>query len=344
MALERLHGVQSRLARHYELIRWLVSVLLGGAVNTLVIQLFAYYISLIPSYYWSGFYTSELIQSLIVPTALLFATPIFLSVLLTRLQPEKRIVPPLYMQLLAFSAVTYGQFAVPLAQAFATVLLTGVYAIGGGFTQDRITTKLFGIQAARENIVTFSVQASDEPKRISEVLCIPQFADNLALDPNAEDVDGRLVMRSAWDARYRARVEIVATNQGISRINIACYTTARYYMRWSESLEEYGRGIAVYIADVLNRNGIEARVAEPEHVEWLTGSVVDEYQGWWMQRHRLTTMSWLKVIFFVVALGIVWAFFFTLKDYASAYATLAIILLYQSSSCPPGFGASRVGS
>lgn len=56
--------------------------------------------------------------------------------------------------------------------------------------------------------------------------------------------------------------------------------------------------------------------------------------GWWVQTKKLTKFGWGKVALFIVALGIVAAYFFVYKDAPSGYAALILVILYVVFELP----------
>ena len=134
--------------------RWIVYVFLGGAINTLVVYAFSQSIA-IPLY-------ASLLDVLAItaiPIAILFGTPILVSIGLTRLHPERRVVSPLYIQLLTLAAYLYNVLTNPRPEYFAGLVLLVMYAAFGGLAQNQIVASMIGLVAVRDSFLSYSFLA-----------------------------------------------------------------------------------------------------------------------------------------------------------------------------------------
>ena len=232
-----------------------------------------------------------------------------------------------------------------ISDAAPTLLLGLAYTTIGGVVQDRTTSVLFGMSSNRDDIITSTIEVTNaSPDDLVRILSTPKFADNLNLTPHAEKLDGNcFIFRNVRGAVYETRIEIKKIPYGESTIiNTAFFENARYYLRYSNELFEYGRAIHVYLFDLLSRSAssvypdVKLIVQQPteKYADPLIDSIIDETQGWWIQTKKLTKFGWVKVALFIFALAIIGVFLFVLKDYPSGYATLALVILYTVFELP----------
>ena len=72
--------------------------------------------------------------------------PIFLSLVLTSFIPEKRIVPALYINLIAFGWIlVFGYNHFNLSTVAATYTFVFFYATLGGVLQDKLVARIVGV-------------------------------------------------------------------------------------------------------------------------------------------------------------------------------------------------------
>ena len=90
--------ISKSIFQDYALIHWIVYTFLGGAINTLALQIFVDFYSFVNSEFTINLGRTMKIQELFyyfsIPLVIMFFIPIILSLFLTKFHPEKRIVPP----------------------------------------------------------------------------------------------------------------------------------------------------------------------------------------------------------------------------------------------------------
>jgi hypothetical protein len=312
-------------------VRWVVSLFLGASLNFVAIRLFQQWLqSLFLTYYlfWIGLGVAT------IPAILVFLTPIVLSLGLTRVHPEKRLVPPLYIQL-----ITLGMFLATAdyaASPYLSLLMIGLYVGLGGLTQDKIVLAITGRTVDRDSIVRRAFMIVGDPERIAQVLTkFPYVGLDEMWDTKP---NGAIVLRSPKDREYTTVVEITRGKQpNHSFLSVAFYQRTRYYLRKTADLEEYARIRLAYIRDVFSRDEYRTEVYEaPDSIATpLLDSIIDEMQGL-VTTHfeRLSGLGWVKMVSFIGAVAIVGILLFYMKDYGSAITTVALILLYLAFELP----------
>lgn len=238
--------------------------------------------------------TDYIIRISIIPVIILFFIPIILSGLLTRLVPEKIIVPPLYIQMVTLAGIVIFALSNLSVIDWVTPLLLGVaYTMVGGQVQDRTTTALVGISSNRGDIVTSTIEVLNAtPDEIVRILSEPKFADNLVVSPHAEERNGVFMFRNPRGTDYETRIEVrqLSSSGKPTIINLAFFEREKYYLRYSTELVEYARAIHVYLYDLLQRSNstvppqqkLSVQVPDETHSALLVDQIIDETQGWWV--------------------------------------------------------------
>jgi hypothetical protein len=266
-----------------------------------------------------------------VPTVL-FLIPILLSLALTRLHPEKRLVPPLYVQLIAFGMllVTADYAGFP----YLSLLIIGFYVGLGGLTQDRIFLAITGPSVDRDNIICRAFEVASDPQNIAQVLSKSSYV-GLGEKLHMKH-DGTIILRSPKDATYTAIAEIKRGEQPTqSFLSVAFYERTRYYLRKTTDLEEYANARLAIMRDLFSRDRIEIREAPISIATPLLDSIIDEMQGIVASHfERLSRLGWVKMLSFIGAVAIVGILLFWMKDYGSGITTVALILLYLAFELP----------
>jgi hypothetical protein len=303
---------------------------LGGAVNFAAIKLFEEWLPLFFSprdLFW-------FVVGLVTVPTILFLVPIALSLGLTRLHPEKRLVPPLYIQLITFGAflVTADYAAFP----YLSLLMIGLYASLGGLAQDKIVTAITGLSVDRDSIVCRAFEVASDSERVAQVLTKFRYVG--VGRKLQRKTDGTIVLRSPKDVDYTTIMEIrqgAKSNQSL--LSVAFFEKSRYYLRKTQDLEEYAEIRIAYLRSLFSRAEycMQLHDAPPKIADPLLDSIIDEMQGILsLHVQRLSRLGWVKLFAFVGAVATVGVYLFYMKDYGSAVATIALILLYLAFELP----------
>lgn len=223
-----------------------------------------------------------------------------------------------------------------LVESLPTLFLGFAYTTVGGVIQDRATSALVGIHSNREAIITSTLEVLNaSPADVVRVILRPEYAFNLNIASKAEKVDNTFLFRNLRGMVFDHRIEVRRMPGGESTIiNLAFFQKTRYYLRYSDELAEYARLLHGYLRDILSRSKLMVQELEEKLGSLLVDSIIDETQGWWIQTQKLNKLGWAKIGLFFVAVSIVGLFLFVLRDFASGYATLVLILLYVIFELP----------
>jgi hypothetical protein len=275
-----------------------------------------------------------LVLGLVTVPIVLFLIPVVLSLALTRPHPEKRLVPPLYMEV-----ITFGMFLVTVDYhgfPYLALVMVGIYAGLGGLTQDRIVTSITGLSVDRDSIVCRVFYVAGGPESIAQMLTKFTYV-GVGKKPQRKP-DGTIVLRSPKDSAYTTVMEIrQGTQPNQSLLSVAFFQRSRYYLRRTQDLEEYAEIRIAYMRSLFSRteHRMKFRDAPPKMAEPLLDLIIDEMQGiLTLHIQRLSRLGWIKLFAFVGAVVMVCIYLFYMKDYGSALATVVLILLYLAFELP----------
>lgn len=163
----------------YPALLWAILVFLGGAVNAVVIRNF------VDWYLWAQQYTKttfnidllnfpQAYPALIVYGSIVFVIPLIFSILFSRNHPEKRLVPPLYMQLISIGfllALAANSLVLDFQKYYFIVTLAGM----AGIVQDGIVVAALGKTVIEDNIIRSSLKISAGFRETRSLMTTKQF-------------------------------------------------------------------------------------------------------------------------------------------------------------------------
>lgn len=162
----------------YSFLLWVVFVFLGGVINAMIIRSFVDFWLTVYNHYATSNLTvqqaSQIIPILIISLVIVFSIPILLSFMFTRTHPEKRIVPPLPMQIISFGLLL---FFVYHQTATDWQILYGlfIYMMSAALWQDAIMVYALGKTAFPHNIIRHSLKVHADINRVKNIILSTQF-------------------------------------------------------------------------------------------------------------------------------------------------------------------------
>lgn len=296
----------SKLSRNYELIRWNVYVIVGGLINGLALNAFVdFYLNLRAQTTTQESELSVFIQLLPqtgISLLLLLATPLGLSLILTRRHPEKRIVPPGYLHLIAFFLYILFLYKTPHLFTLNILIPLFAYVAIVGITQEKITTSIFGVSAQHDDLIVVSLKAHSTREIVAGILTVPKFRNQLGLTGKVEPTERGLVLRVSRKSIYQTIVELREEKQfNWTFINVVFYEKGQYYIKRTEALEEHARDQIAYLKDILSRSEhpVVLEDASLDQARPLVYSIMDEMKGLSLHGQEITTIGWLKIVSFL---------------------------------------------
>lgn len=331
-----------RIARQYELIAWIISIFVGGSINSIALKIFVIY-------YWENYghlhptiiQLVNYIPDLILPVSILFAIPILLSLALTKIvsESEKQIVPPLYLQIIAVTlfflfGYYFGEIAVNL-QMF--LVFIGYIALVGE-TQDRIVKWSVGLSGHEDYLFAFSLKAKADLEAVKEIIMIEPIRNTLGLVDGFEKTNRGLIFRTRKSDRNQIVIELQEKKGEHSEtfVNMVAFERRRYSIKSSEQLEEYAKSKIAYLKDVFSRSeySIELKEVPDYSIRSLRNYIVDEEMAGISSRMTgISRLGWLKTSAFIFGMIIVIGLLFY-QERPEALALLAMFLLYVATDLP----------
>ncbi len=279
---------------------------------------------------------------LILFPVLLFIIPIVISLVLTRVHPDKRIVPPLYMQIIVFAyyllyALFHGQPS-EIQQSISILMLVFVYTIMIPQLQDRIVLWVTGYTAHSEDMISYSFRARTRLERIEEVLTKDPFKTQLRILATPEDTNRGVELKTPKFSRFMTVIELEKNprNDDETFINVVFFEKGQYYFKDSESIKEKAIDKIEYLKNVLERpeHMIKFEEINNSHAEHVKNSILDDTRGVYQHLGVVTNEGKFKIALFCIAIGIACGFFFIIKDNTNGFITLTIIILYVVFELP----------
>ena len=299
---------------------------LGGAINAVVIENFLGW------YNWAmpRFDVIQLVAPFLFYGILAFFTPLFVSWFFSRLHPEKRIVPPFYIQAVSFGLLVLLNYSVLLKDQ--SLFWVAMYAYSAGMTQDEIMIYSLGKNALPDDIIKYSFEVDVDIARVQEIVMSKQFRGLLGLKRIIKKAGESLKLRSARKTELQVILELKETgkkNRAI--INLAVYVERKYAIKHIEKTDdvyEYATEKILYIKDYFKRrHSIYIDDAPLDNVESLVNYILDDLQGTMTRFQETTRRKQLSIIVaiasFIVSLGL---FAFGEIDKGLAALGIAIVI------------------
>jgi len=367
------------LANPYELIRWILYVFIGGAISIVPFATLSdYYIRLSigeilnhPPPLVSGntivsgqsfYYTPIEYASLFLAFTLVYSLMLITSLALTRVFPDRKVVPPFFMQMIVlvwflssiFSIGQYyqlipqsdyaGNYTLSVNQSILTwYLLGGVFLFVSGFTQDRVVTGVVGRTARYGNILRYSMKVMMEPKALRDLLLIEKFRRGLSVSRKTEtDASGSIYLWRRFGFTNVLQIELrpnKETRDGKEMtdtvMNVIGYERRAYYVQTSDSQIEGFNGDLYYIKSILDRHDPPISYSkEPDtNADKLVYQAIDELQGLSPHIERVSKLGWLKLGGFIAALFIS-GFFFLSHDPTNGFILIGSAFLLLAFELP----------
>src|SRR6267143_108482 len=332
----------------YELIRWIVYVFLGGSMNFMSIHLLGNYIitlfGQVQNQQQQLMYQSYVELSILL--IIFYFIPVLISVALTILSPEKRIVPPFFMQIISLGALLfYVQYYIPDIQSRVLALyVMFIYAFLGGITQDRIVVRLVGQSVDRESMKQISLKVNTKLKNLESILMTSYFRNRLHLGTKIEEISDGLRLKNNERSDFKIIMDLVEGSiDGETIVNIIIFDKGRYYFKKSDDLTQFARSELNDLLDVLSqqKEPIQTNQLPETNADYLINKIIEDVSGISAHIKQTSALGWFKVSMFIAALFSVGVVYFVLKDTTNAVVVGVLIVLYLAFEMPSRFGKLR---
>jgi hypothetical protein len=165
----------------YPRLLWVILVFFGGVVDALTIKAFIDYV--LPIYQYTidnkTDFTSianwQILTAVIIVYGIaVFLVPIGYSFFFSSGSSERKLIPPLYTQMVSFGLLVYFFYDQVFA-SFPILYFVGFYVVVGGITQDGIVTSALGKTALPNDIMRHSFIVHANMERVRELIISKQF-------------------------------------------------------------------------------------------------------------------------------------------------------------------------
>jgi len=297
------------LSAKYNQISWELRILLGGAFNIVLVNALSAFIKEHISYdaqgnlYAGTLFSPEVLPQFVILLVAVFLSPFLISLILTKREPELKIVPPLYITLLSFVWITiFWLSTFGTAEIFLISLLEGTL-VGCGLVEDRLVTTILGMTAERESIYFEHFRAYAEIGDVKARLAIPEIKDHLLLSDRVDgDSEKGYVFRTKRGYAFIIKISLTRDRQfaELTDVRIVYYEKARYNLRVSANFLEYAKDTSLYLKDIFPHRerpiGVEVITSLTNTVhDSLIDSIIDEMYGYYTQYKRLSGWDILKI-------------------------------------------------
>lgn len=294
-AIKRIKSIRSQPYGYPELL-WTVFVFLGGAVNAVALRNFVDWFSPILNYLEvTGLYiyqTPNLLILFVIFGVIVVLTPLGISFLLTRFHPKKRIVPPLWMQIIAFALLLFFVYNSFTQYDIAVNYFIGFYAFIAGFLQDGLVVFTLGRTAYKENVIKHSFTIYANIREVNELITSKQFMErrDLKIIQKAEDYTVKL--KRDYPRGFQFFMELKeGTEPQTSILNmVACNIQAYSLGDADENSDVYdwSMGRIDSLRGFFKRQKIIVADGSDSDADSLVGYVMDEMEGSFTRLRQMT--------------------------------------------------------
>jgi hypothetical protein len=327
--IRRIKSLRSQPAGYPELL-WAIFVFLGGAVNAVAIRNFVDWFSPILQYLDSnGLYIYQVPNAVvlfIIFGVTVVLTPIGLSFLLTRFHPKKRIVPPLWMQIIAFALLLFFVYNKFTTYNISVDYLLGFYAFVAGLLQDGLIVFALGRTAYKENVIKHSFIIYADIKEVNQLITSKQFLERW--DLRIIQNEGCTVkLKLDFPKGFQLFLELKEGAEPFTSIlNIVACDIQAYSLGTvdkNSDVYDWAMGKIDTLRGFFKRKNILVAEGSESEADLLVGYVMDEMEGSFTRLRRMTARK-RRSIYISLVLIAVSAGLFVLNEIGIGVAVLAI--------------------
>lgn len=345
MSLLVVRRIKKTVAENYDIISWILCVFLGGTMNIGILNAAYGYIM----YYWSTLpvpnppvptlYHYALLMGYVIAVAIL---PFILSLILTAIQSELRIVPPFYITLIsaAWMLVLWVNTS-NVSTQLAPTLTLGMFYVTLGYGEDYATTYILGKAVERESIYYEHLRVYADIEDVKARFMVPEIAQSTHLservEGNAEQgylfktKSGPIFKNDIWINRDKDFPEVTS-------IKIVYYEVGRYNLRVSPRFIEEAHKMSRYLEDVFiyhePKMGVEIIVPFTNKAfDRSIDRILDEMRGYYTRSKQFSTTDKFKIAL-LVGILILTGILFAIEQPTYAILSIAIEVLIAVLGLP----------
>jgi len=236
-----LPQLKRTLAENYDIISWVIRILIGGAANIMLVNALIAYIPttlvIIPATpTQQQTVITTAFPQIIAFLAIIAPSPIAISLALSKTRPKLRIVPPFYITLVSAIWLYISWFnTFDLATAFFTVY-GGAGLAACGYVEDKLITSILGVAAERESIYYEQLTVFADINDVKNRLSIPEIKTSLSLRDRIDgDSEHGYTFKTRRNADFVNKITLTKSNvyPETTVMKIVYYEEGRYNLRVS---------------------------------------------------------------------------------------------------------------
>jgi hypothetical protein len=292
--IKRIASIKSHPSDYPEFL-WLIFVFIGGAINSVALRQFGYWVIS-----FGRIISIETLVIAIISGIFIFMIPLILSWFLSRNHPKNRFVPPLFVEAVSFGLLmffTFNQFP----QDFLYVYTLGLYAFVAGKIQDAIMIHSLGKEANSTNIIRYSIKVHADIDRAKEIVLSSQFRSLFKLQKKNEKEGETFKLRTLKNLDWQILIELKKPeNDGQAIINFAFFDEGAYNLKQIQKTDdsyEYAISKIEHLRKYLQRHySIKSETAPIENTESLVNYILRSFEGRLSHFHEMATQKRLSII------------------------------------------------
>jgi hypothetical protein len=304
----------------YDFLRWLVFTFAGGIIAAivigLVIQNFMIPITQFPSAPPPNVQLTNqqqlerlwYVTNFAISLGLYFIIPVILSLGLTVQQPKKQIVPPFFIQIIAYSVLAIIALASWNMEHIIMLLLFGLsYTTFVAPLQDKVVTMAVGLSGDASRMISYSLRANAPVEKILEILSDKKYRDRFRLDGTETKriESGHWRLRSPNTAQFTTMLELKSdpSNEGKTIINLVFFFKERYSIERTTDLEEAARMRVLYLKEIITNDYlIEIEDRPAVFAKSLLRDAEDDIRGITKSFEKIPKAGWYQTIAFSIGM------------------------------------------
>lgn len=333
---ERLAQIRDPRASSYSLLLWLVGVFFGGVINAMILRSFADFWLSVYDYYITSDLTllqaPQIIPAFIISVVVAFSIPILFSFLSTRTHPEKRIVPPLPMQIISLGLLlffVYNQTVTDWQMIYGIAL----YMIVVASLQDRIVVYALGRTVFTDDIIRHSLKVHTSISRVKDIILSTQFRKLNNLKPIKKPIGESIKLKTNSRRGFTLILELKEGKVNEETIvNLVVYHLQAYYVKPIKETD-YVYAWAMNGIDILKgtlSRGLSVKVEDDtiDNVDSLLNFVLDDMTGALSRFQEMATTKRVAIMVSVILVGVAFGLFvFGRIDWGFGALGFAIVLI-----------------
>ncbi len=262
-------------------------------------------------------------------------------------KPEKQIVPPLYISLVSFAWFT-GFLAIRYPSDFyPVVFLYGFLAYFVGAVENRVASYLLGISAYPSDFVSYSLVVGARMDKVKGILETEGIKGALGIF-NTKEIADEHKLKLAGKNGYRLTMQASESADSVN-LAIVFYDLSDWYLRpVSGGLGEYAKLKVAYLRSVFMRPEHQLTISDGQWGETadtksLVSTTVKRMEGVLPHYQEISRLGWVKVVAFIIALGIIGYTALWLQDLPTSAGLFVALLLYLAFEVRSSTAGERKG-